>query len=615
METAEEIRRRLLEKANTLPLSAGVYLMRDRNGKVIYVGKSRKLKNRVSQYFQNGDKNIKTGRMVSMVREFDYYLCANEMEALSLENTLIKQYTPKYNIRLKDAKSYPYIKITAEEYPRLVFTRRRDADKAKYFGPYSGSGTAYALIEMLSRTLRLPTCRRNFPRDIGKNRPCIYYEMGKCAGLCTGKVSAEEHRTAVKYAAEILGGKNEQVRRRLEAQMQADAEAERYEAAAKCRDTIRALDAIREKQTVVASPDAEQDVFALYSDDFCTCVSAFYIRGGVVHDSADFLFGADGIPDDLTAFLLEHYQSREYIPPRVLLDFSMDEEDRNLLSQSLSALAGRKIDVHTPERGPLRTLCDLVLKNATERAKRYRMDSEKQEGTLAHLAELLRLEVYPERIEAYDISNFGAEHLTAGMIVYKNGGFSKADYRSFKIKTVVGTADDYASMRETLERRLAHLSDESGSFSEPPDLILLDGGRGHVSTVRELTRNLGLEHIPVFGMVKDDFHKTRALCTENEEINIAKERDIFTLIYRIQEEIHRYTVRVMEQAKNKTLSRSTLTAIRGIGDEKAKKLLAAFGGLAGVKRAGLEELAAVQGVSRRDAEAVYHHYHKEKDTI
>lgn len=615
METAEEIRRRLLEKANTLPLSAGVYLMRDRNGKVIYVGKSRKLKNRVSQYFQNGDKNIKTGRMVSMVREFDYYLCANEMEALSLENTLIKQYTPKYNIRLKDAKSYPYIKITAEEYPRLVFTRRRDADKAKYFGPYSGSGTAYALIEMLSRTLRLPTCRLNFPRDIGKKRPCIYYEMGKCAGLCTGKVSAEEHRTAVKYAAEILGGKNEQVRRRLEAQMQADAEAERYEAAAKCRDTIRALDAIREKQTVVASPDAEQDVFALYSDDFCTCVSAFYIRGGVVHDSADFLFGADGIPDDLTAFLLEHYQSREYIPPRVLLDFSMDEEDRNLLSQSLSALAERKIDVHTPERGPLRTLCDLVLKNATERAKRYRMDSEKQEGTLAHLAELLRLEVYPERIEAYDISNFGAEHLTAGMIVYKNGGFSKADYRSFKIKTVVGTADDYASMRETLERRLAHLSDESGSFSEPPDLILLDGGRGHVSTVRELTRNLGLEHIPVFGMVKDDFHKTRALCTENEEINIAKERDIFTLIYRIQEEIHRYTVRVMEQAKNKTLSRSTLTAIRGIGDEKAKKLLAAFGGLAGVKRAGLEELAAVQGVSRRDAEAVYHHYHKEKDTV
>lgn len=613
METAEEIRFRLLEKANTLPISPGVYLMRDRAGKVIYVGKSRKLKNRVSQYFQNNEKSIKTGRMVSAVRDFDYYLCANEMEALSLENTLIKQYTPRYNIKLKDAKSYPYIKITAEEYPRMVFTRRRDADRGKYFGPYSGSGTAYALIEMLSRTLRLPTCRRSFPKDIGKGRPCIYYEMGKCAGLCTGRVSAEEHRTAMKYAAEILNGKNDRVRQMLEEQMLADAGAERYEAAAKCRDTIRALDAIREKQTVVASPDAEQDVFALWSDDFCTCISVFYIRGGVVHDSSDFLFGADGISDDMTAFLLEHYQSREYIPPRVLLGFAMDPEDRELIAKTLTAFAGRKIDVHTPERGSLRTLCDLVQKNAAERAKRYRMDSEKQEGTLAHLAALLHLEVYPERIEAYDVSNFGSEQLTAGMIVFKNGSFSKSDYRSFKIKNVVGTPDDYASMRETLERRLSHLADESGSFSEMPDLILLDGGRAHVSTVREKMREMGLDHIPVFGMVKDDFHKTRALCTEDEEINIAKERDIFTLIYRIQEEIHRYTVRVMEQAKNKTLSRSTLTSIRGIGDEKAKKLLVAFGGLAGVKRASVEELAAVKGIARRDAETVYARYHDNKE--
>lgn len=614
MESAKDIRKQLLEKANTLPLSPGVYLMRDRNGKVIYVGKSRKLKNRVSQYFRNTEKEIKTERMVLMVRDFDYYLCDSEMEALSLENTLIKQYTPKYNIRLKDAKSYPYIKITAEEYPRLVFTRRRDADRGKYFGPYSGAGTAYALIEMLSRTLRLPTCHRNFPKDIGKKRPCIYYEIGKCAGLCTGKVSVKEHRTAVKYAADILNGKNDRVREMLEKQMFALANEEHFEAAAKCRDTIRALDAIREKQTVVASPDAEQDVFALWSDDLCTCISVFYIRGGVVNDSADFLFGADGISEDLTAFLLEHYQTREYIPPRVLLDFAMEEADRELLSNSLTALANRKIDVHTPERGSLRTLCELVRKNAAERAKRYRLESEKQEGTLARLAELLHLDVYPERIEAYDISNLGTEHLTAGMIVYQNGSFSKKDYRSFKIKGVVGTTDDYASMRETIERRFSHLSDESGSFSEPPDLILLDGGRGHVSVVREVMRELGLEFIPVFGMVKDEFHKTRALCTDQEEIAIAKERDIYSLIYRIQEEIHRYTVRRMGQAKNKTLSHSVLTSVRGIGDEKAKKLLAAFGGLAGVKRATVEELFAVKGISRRDAEAVFARYHKQEDT-
>lgn len=613
MPQTEKDRARLLDKANSLPLVPGVYLMRDSGGKVIYVGKSRKLKNRVSQYFQNGEKNIKTGRMVSSVSDFDYYLCTNEMEALSLENTLIKQYKPKYNILLKDAKSYPYIKITAEEYPRLVFTRKRDADKGKYFGPYSGASIAYSMIDLLSKTLGLPTCRRKFPQEIGKGRPCIYYEIGKCAGLCTGRVSAEEHRTAISYAAEILNGKNDSVRKLLEEQMQKEAEAERYEAAAKCRDTIRALSAIREKQSVVASPDAEQDVFALWTDDFCTCISVFYIRGGVVQDSSDFLFGADEIPDDLTAFLTEHYRTRAYLPPRVLLAFHMEEEDRALLAESLSQMAGRKVDVHTPERGPLRTLCELVQSNAAERAKRYRLDSEKEEGTIARLAELLRLEVYPQRIEAYDISNFGAEHLTAGMIVYKNGAFSKSDYRSFRIKTVVGTTDDYASMTEALERRLAHLSDPSGSFSEEPDLILLDGGRGHVSVIREKLRELGLEHIPVFGMVKDDYHKTRALCTENEEINIAREREIYTLIYKIQEEIHRYTVRVMEQAKRGTLSHSVLTRIPGIGDAKAKRILAAFGGLAAVKTASAEEIGAVKGISQKDADAIYRHYHKSEE--
>ena len=288
----------------------------------------------------------------------------------------------------------------------------------------------------------------------------------------------------------------------------------------------------------------------------------------------------------------------------------MEEADRAMLAESLGALAGSKIAVQTPERGALRTLCELVRSNAAERAKRYRAESEKQEGTLAHLAEVLRLEVLPQRIEAYDISNLGTEHLTAGMIVYKNGAFSKSDYRSFRIQSVVGTTDDYASMSEALERRLAHLADPSGSFSEEPDLILLDGGRGHVSVIRQKLRELGLELIPVFGMVKDDYHKTRALCSESEEINIARERDLYTLIYRIQEEIHRYTLRRMEQAKRGTISKSVLTAIPGIGASKAKKLLAAFGGLAGVKRASLDELRKVKGIAQKDAEAVYRKYHQ-----
>lgn len=605
-----EIRRALLEKANSLPLCPGVYLMRDRSGKVIYVGKSRKLKNRVSQYFQNSGKAVKTDRMVASVRDFDYYLCSSEMEALSLENTLIKQYAPKYNIRLKDAKSYPYIKITNEEYPRLKFTRRRDADKAKYFGPYSGSGTAYALIELVNRVLRLPNCHRSFPRDIGKERPCIYYQMNRCMGPCTGKVSPEEYKTAIKYAADILGGRNDEVRRELEKQMQADADAERFEAAARARDTIRALDAIREKQTVVDSPDAEQDVFACFQDDFCTCISVFYIRAGVVHDRADFLFGADVSmePEDLTGFLCEHYQARVYLPPRILLDFAIENESREVLAEYLSGIAGRKIEVHTPERGNPRRLCELVRKNAAERAKQYRMESEKQEGTLARLAELLQLEVYPTRIEAYDISNFGAEHLTAGMIVCKEGKFSRSDYRSFRIKTVEGT-DDYASMREALSRRFAHLSDTAGSFSELPDLILLDGGKGHVSVIRQLLAESGLE-IAAFGMVKDEFHKTRALCSDTEEISIAKEREVFSLIYRIQEEVHRYSVGQMENAKRKTLKTSSLTAIPGIGEGKAKRLLAAFGGSRAIKQATEEELSKVKGISAKDAKAVWAYYHE-----
>ena len=605
------IRDRLLEKANGLPLCPGVYIMRDGSGKVIYVGKSRKLRNRVSQYFQNSEKNRKTERMVASVRAFDYYLCDNEMEALSLENTLIKQYTPKYNIRLKDAKSYPYIKITAAEYPRLVFTRHRGNDKAKYFGPYSGSGTAYALIGLLNKTLQLPTCSRVFPRDIGKERPCVYYQIGRCSGLCTGKIPAEEYRETMRNAAELLEGKNGEVRRRLEAQMTAYAEEERYEAAAKCRDTLRALGAIREKQKVVASPDTEQDAVAMYSDDLCTCVSVFFIRGGVLHDTQEIICGAEGIPEpeDMTAFLTELYRSRAYIPPEILIGFELADEDCALLTESLSALAGRRVHVRVPEKGTKHTLCELVRKNAAEKARQYEAETGQKESILADLAHKLGLEVLPQRIEAYDISNLGSEHLTAGMVVLVDGVFRKADYRSFKIQTVEGT-DDYESMRETLARRLAHLSDPSGSFAQVPDLILLDGGRGHVSVVRELLTELGLS-IPVFGMVKDDYHKTRALCTDTDEISIAKDRGLFTMIYKLQEEVHRYTVRCMEQAKLRTLTTSSLTVIPGIGEAKAKKLLMAFDGMAAVKQADQTALSAVPGITAKDAEAVYAYYHPE----
>lgn len=611
MPTREEDRKRLLEKANSLPLCPGVYIMKDREERVIYVGKSRRLKNRVSQYFQNSEKNIKTARMVAGVQDFEYFLCETEIEALTLENTLIKQYTPKYNIRLKDAKSYPYIKITDEPYPRLVMTRKRENDKGRYFGPYSGTSTVYAVLDTLRYTLKLPTCSRRFPRDIGRERPCLYAQMGRCVAPCTGNVSPEDYATLIRLAADILRGHTAEARRQLTEQMYAHAEAERFEAAARCRDTITALDKLSQKQTVVAAPDTEQDVFGFYEDEVTSCVAVFYIRGGAVMDKEEHLAGAERILDaeSLSGFICEQYRMRTDIPPTILLSFSMEDGERESLAAYLSAQAGHKVTVRTPERGTGRSLCELAVSNAAERVRQFRRDAERDEASLVRLGELLGIG-YPERIEAYDISNLGAEHLTAGMVVLEDGKLAKSQYASFNIRTVEGT-DDYASMREALSRRLAHLTDESGTFSHRPDLILLDGGRGHVSVVRGLMDELGLD-IPVFGMVKDDFHKTRALCTEDEEISIAREREVFVLLYKLQEEVHRFTVSRMSAAKSRTLTHSSLTRIPGIGDAKAKRLLTALGGLAGVKAADEAALAAVPGISAKDAREIWGYFHKDE---
>lgn len=600
----------LLEKANTLPLSPGVYIMKDKAGKVIYVGKSKKLRNRVSQYFQNSEKNLKTMKMVSLVHDFDYFLCDTEIEALTLENRMIKQYSPKYNIKLKDSKSYPYIKVTGGEYPQIVYTRKRTAERgARYFGPYSGTGTVFSVINLLQKSLGIPSCKRSFPRDIGKERPCLYYQMGQCLGVCTGKVSPDEYAETVKCAVNILRGNTSAAKKELGEQMMRYAEEEKFEVAARCRDAISALESLSEKQKVVASPDADKDVFALYSDESCSVISVFNIREGAVTDKNEFYFGADKIADEeaMPSFIGDYYLKREYIPHEVLLDFAIDEEEAEMLTEYLGKMAGRKVDIRTPERGDMRTLCRMVYANAKDKAKLYKINAEKDESSLVLLASLLSLEVLPERIEAYDISNIGSEHKTCGMVVAKEGKLRRSDYRSFTIKTVEGI-DDYASMREAIKRRLEHLSDESGSFSEYPDLILLDGGKGHVSTVRALMREMGVE-IPTFGMVKDDFHKTRALCDEEREISIAREQSVFSLIYRIQEEVHRYSVSRMDTAKRKTLTTSSLEKIDGIGKAKAKALLTYFGGLSKVREATKEDLCAVGGIGEKDAENIYRYFH------
>jgi excinuclease ABC subunit C len=533
---------------------------------------------------------------------------------LSLENTLIKKYSPKYNIKLKDAKSYPYIKITDEEYPKIVFTRNRKNDKGKYFGPFSGASIAYSILDILHKFLGIPNCKRRFPQEIGKQRPCLYYQMRQCCGLCTGKISKEDYSSLINCAANILRGNINSSVSMLEERMLAFAEEENYEAAAKCRDTIKALTSLNEKQSVVASPDVNADVFGFYGDDVAACMSVMYIRNGVVSDKADFVFNNEAITDSeaLSAFLIEHYIDKEYIPKSVILSFELGDDDILAIEEFLFEKVNKRITVKKAERGTFKELATVVKDNATEKIRQLKLQNQKDESILISLAELLSLESLPERIEAYDISNLGGENITAGMVVYKNGHPSKNDYRLFNIKTVSGAPDDYASMREAIRRRIKHLKeDSSSSFAEYPDLMLIDGGKGHVSVVKEVLNEENI-YIPVFGMVKDEFHKTRSLCTEQDEINIAREQSIFMLIYRIQEEVHRFTVDKVMKAKRSTLTHSSLEKIDGIGPAKAKRLLGALGSFTAVKKASEQELLAVKGISKADAAKIYQYFNSKR---
>lgn len=605
----------LLRKALELPMTPGVYIMHDSSDRVIYVGKSRHLHDRVSQYFKPTEKNVKTARMVASVAWFEVIHCDTEIEALTLENTLIKQYSPRYNIKLKDAKSYPYIKITKGDYPRLVMSRKRLDDGAGYFGPYSGTATVFSVIALVNKAFGLPSCRRRFPEDIGKTRPCLYYQMGQCCGVCTGNVKKDTYGELIDSAAEILRGNTAKVRKTLEERMLRYAEDEQYEAAAKCRDTISALEKLSQKQKVVASPDTDQDVVNFYSDDFGTVLCLLRIRGGALNDKLEFTIGSDTIADDqaFLSLLFDHYTVSEDIPARVLLGFDMSDEDRESLSGKLSDMAGKKIPVSVALRGDNRKLCVLAGENARQAAIRIRTETERNGNAAVRLAELLALEVVPDRIEAYDISNIGSEHITAGMIVSEGGKFVKKDYRVFSVKSTDG-ADDYGSLRETLRRRLSYLvpgAEASGSFAVTPDLILLDGGIQHLSTAYSVMDELGV-YVPCAGMVKDDFHKTRALVTSDGEVSIAKEREVFVMIYKIQEEVHRFTVSKMSSAKQKTVRTSSLEKISGIGPAKAKALLAHFGGLAKIRTATAEELRLVKGISTSDAENIRRYFDTEK---
>ena len=610
----------LRSKAAALPHSPGVYIMRGADGNVIYVGKSRSLRDRVSQYF-HGSHDIKTQRMADSVYDFEFIVCSTEMEALTLENRLIKHHTPKYNMKLKDAKSYPYIRLGIKsDYPKISMTRTRLADGALYFGPYSSTQTVYSVIASLERTLGIPSCKKKFPADIGKSRPCVNYQIGRCVGLCTGNISKEEYKDIIATAADILRGGTSGAIKALTEDMYRFSESMEFEKAARCRDTVSALRKLGEKQTAVSSPDVECDVFgfcpANNTESGHDSISVFYIRSGYVSDRDHFLFddsaivdGEDGSP--VMSFITRLYSSREYIPREILLSFELSDSDSELLGDYLSEKAGRKVYVKTPKRGASKSICDLATEDAKLHAENKVSKHKATEKMLGRLAEMLSLEVFPERIEAFDISNLGSEHITAGMVAAVDGKLVKSEYRSYSIRSITAP-DDYSAMKEAVLRRMTHAGETlaDGSRAPSPDLLLLDGGIGHVNVVEEALAE-GNYYVPVFGMVKDDRHKTRTLVSSSGEIDISKQTDIFRFIYSIQEEVHRYTVGRMTNAKRKTLKRSTLENIDGIGPAKAKKLLRHFGSMTAVKNATADELKAVGGITEKDANNIIAYYSKD----
>lgn len=653
----------LREKAAALPLTPGVYIMKDASDKIIYIGKSKALKNRVSSYFTDLDgHNVKTAKMVSQVRSFEYILTDTNMEALALENRLIKLHMPKFNIRLKDGKSYPYIKITFDrEYPQIIFTRRRSvtsADtsrygKAEYFGPYSGASTALSLLKTSQKTFGLASCNRSFPRDIGKERPCIYKQLGHCSAPCDGSISVESYREQFKKAAAFLNGSFAFVKKVLSEQMENAAEELNFEAAAVFRDRIRSLDACRSKQKIIGSPDDDKDVIAFDRDTGVMSLSIFFVREGCLVDRDNRLFGADVMTEneDIVGFLCDYYRNREYIPREILIDNSLEDELRHELEDflnlcdsdddavwesseteertteakaysnndgilsaetaghgNIAPLSDKKsrarIRVKIPERGESKKLCKLVRENALEAAMQFEAGRKKQDEIAIRLAELLQLEVVPSLIESYDISNYGSDNITAGKVSVKDGKFLKSAYRTYKIKELTGQ-DDYASMAEAVRRRLSHTEDKY------PDLILLDGGRGQVSTVRRVLSELNID-IPVYGMVKDEYHKTRAIAGEHEweEVSIAKEQAVFGFVYRLQEEVHRYTIGRMRNSKRKSVKKSILTEISGIGENKAQALTARFHTLSAISEADIEELMSVKGITKANALSIKEFFDK-----
>ena len=604
--TKDELR----EKANELPLLPGVYLMMDKSGKVIYVGKAKKLKNRVSQYFQEGAGHTdKTRRMVSMIDRFDTIIVSSEFEALVLENSLIKRHMPHYNILLKDDKGYPFVRLNAGEYPRFTIVSRYADDGARYFGPFGGRNETRAALDAALAALRLPTCQRRFPRDIGKERPCLNYHMGRCDGFCRPEMTADEYGKRIEQAARILSGKAKELLKELTASMEAAAEELRFEQAAQIRDRINAISALSNRQTVIAGLCADTDIWGLCMGEGKSCCAILHMEGGNLVNRETSFFQTpleESEAETLSALAAQYYLPRAVLPREILLPDGADGLEA--LSDALTRRAGRKVWAHTPRRGEKADLLAMAQRNAVEEAQRAATEAERTAYTLERLAKMLGLETPPGRMESYDISNTGKSDIVASMVVYNGTRPLKSAYRRFHIKDLTDAPDDYASMREVLRRRLQRAADGDEKFLPLPDVFLIDGGEVHARTALEVLDSFGLE-IPVFGMVKDDRHRTRALVTPTgEEIGIAAAPAVFALIGRIQEETHRFAITFHRETRRKSALQSQLDAVPGIGPKRREALRKRFGSLKAIRAADIAELSEV--VPKEVAESVWKSFHE-----
>lgn len=607
------------EELKKLPGKPGVYIMHDEKDEIIYVGKAVSLKNRVRQYFQSSrNLGIKKEQMVQQIARFEYIITDSEVEALVLECNLIKEHRPKYNTMLKDDKSYPFIEVTVdEEYPRVLFARKQKKDKGKYFGPYTSAGAVKDSLELIRKLYHVRTCSRNLPRDIGKERPCLYYHIKQCQAPCQGYVSKEEYRAQIDGVLDFLNGDYKKLLKELEQKMLVASEELKFEEAADYRDLMQSIQKIGERQKITGSQGEDKDVIALAADEEDAVVQVFFIRDGkmIGRDHFYLRIAADASSSQvLLNFVKQFYAGTPFIPRELMLQEEIEEID--VLEEWLSKKRGQRVHIRVPKKGTKEKLVELAAKNAQMVLSQDREKLKREEGrtigAMKEIADLLELKQVT-RVESYDISNISGFESVGSMVVYEKGKPKKSDYRKFKIKSVKGP-DDYASMEEVLSRRfergLKEQQEEAeNGFSRFPDLILMDGGKGQVHIAEQVLEKLGID-IPVCGMVKDDNHRTRGLYFHDREIPISHSTEGFKLITRIQDEVHRFAIEYHRLLRSKGQIHSVLDDISGIGPARRKALMKQFKSLEAIREASVEELRQTPSMSEQAAKKVYEFFHQ-----